>query len=124
MDVLLHTDPHTGGGQPMALHVQATVTQALAHLGERVVRVQAHLSDASGRDRPGADDIQCTLDAQLKGLPDVVVSDRAADAHQAIEGALRKLERAVGDALAMHDPRHGHAVAPVPAEGADRAEPA
>ena len=54
-----------------------------------------------------ADDIHCTLEARLVGLDALVVKDHAANAHQAIEGAVRKLKRAVGTTLAKHDPR-GH----------------
>ena len=39
-------------------------------------------------------------------LAAVVVKDHAGTAHQAIEGAVHKLRRAVGAAIDRHHPRH------------------
>ncbi len=109
MQVLLHADPHTDGSQAMAGHLLTVVDAALGRFGERITRVEAHLSDADGAAKAGARSIHCTLQAQLVGLEPVIVKDSAGNAHQAIEGALRKLKRAVGAALGKHDPRHHHA---------------
>jgi ribosome-associated translation inhibitor RaiA len=109
MQVLLHSDPHTDGSQAMAGHLQTVVNAGLGRFGERITRVEAHLSDADGAAKAGAESIHCTLQAQLVGQDAVVVKDSAGNAHQAIEGALRKLKRAVGAALGKHDPRHHHA---------------
>ncbi len=105
MQTLLHSDPHTHGGHAMSEHFAAVAKAALGRFGERVTRVEAHLSDASGAASSGASDIHCTLQARVIGAEAVVVKDRAGNAHQAIEGALRKLKRAVGAAVAKQDPR-------------------
>ena len=105
MQILLHSDPHTDGGHLMAEHLVTVVTQALAHFADRVTRVEAHLSDANGQARTSNVDIHCTLEARLVGLENIVVKDHAGNAHQAIEGAVRKLKRAVGDEIAKHEPR-------------------
>ena len=106
MQILLHTDPNTDGGQLMAEHVTKVVNDAMARFGERITSVEAHLSDVNGA-KSSADDIHCTLEARLAGLDPVIVKDNAGSAHQAIAGAVRKLKRAVGATLAKHDPR-GH----------------
>ena len=105
MQVLLNTDPHTDGRQSMAEYLQAVVTKALGHYGERLIRVEAHLSDANSPAKANTDEIHCTLDARLVGLDPVVVAERAGTAHQAIHGAVGKLERALISALGKHDPR-------------------
>jgi ribosome-associated translation inhibitor RaiA len=107
MQVLLHSDPNTDGSHLMAEHLEAVVRGALGRFGERIMRVEAHLSDVNSQAKSSADDIHCTLEARLVGLEALVVKDHAANAHQAIEGAVRKLKRAVGTTLAKHDPR-GH----------------
>lgn len=107
MQVLLNTDPHIDGRQAMSDYLTSLVTQALGHYGERITRVEAHVSDANGVSKPGTDDIHCTLEARPVGLDPVVVKERAATAHQALHGAVRKLERALGSAFEKHDPRHG-----------------
>jgi ribosome-associated translation inhibitor RaiA len=107
MQVLLHADPHTDGSHLMAEHLSTVVKAAMGRFGERIMKVEAHLSDVNGQAKSSADEIHCTLEARLVGLDAVVVKDQAGNAHQAIEGALRKLKRAVGAEIAKHDPR-GH----------------
>ncbi|MDQ2733570.1 MAG: HPF/RaiA family ribosome-associated protein [Pseudomonadota bacterium] len=106
MQVLLNTDPHIDGRQVMSDHLESVVKEALGHYGERITRVEAHLTDANGATKGGSDDIHCTLEARPVGREPVVVKDRAATAHQAIQGAVHKLERALASAFEKHDPRH------------------
>lgn len=103
MQILLNSDPNTDGGHLMADHLKQVVSDALARFGDHITRVEAHLSDANSSAKSGADDIQCTLEARLIGLEPMVVKDHAGNAHQAIEGAVRKLKRAVESALAKHE---------------------
>ena len=106
MQVLLHTDPNTDGSHLMAEHLESVVKTAMNRFGGRVTRVEAHLSDANSAAKASPDDIHCTLEARLTGLDAVVVKDHAANAHQAIEGAVRKLKRAVDSAFEKHEPQH------------------
>nr|WP_316642212.1 ribosomal subunit interface protein [uncultured Roseateles sp.] len=106
MQILLHSDPHADGSQLMANHLNRVVTEALVHFAEHVTRVEAHLSEVHSQAKSGTDGSHCTLEARLIGLEPVIVKDHAGSAHQAIDGALRKLRRAVEAALAKHDPRH------------------
>ncbi len=107
MKVHLHSDTNTDSGHLMAEYLTKVVQAAMGRFGERITRVEAHLSDADGPARTSPDDIHCTLEARLVDLDPVVVKDQAGSAHQAIDGALRKLKRAVGAEIARHDPR-GH----------------
>ncbi|HEX7440813.1 MAG TPA: HPF/RaiA family ribosome-associated protein [Caldimonas sp.] len=102
---MLNTDPHTDGRHEMGEHLEAVVRDALGRFGEQVTRVEAHLADANSHNKANPDEIQCTLEARLVGLDAVVVKDRAATAHQAIQGAVGKLKRAIATALAKRDPR-------------------
>lgn len=105
MNVFLNTDPHIDGGHPMTRHVETVVTEALSRFGERVTRVDAHLVDLGGSAKGGGDTIRCTLQASLVGLEPIVAKDDADNAHQAIQGAVGKLKRAVESALGKHEPR-------------------
>ena len=105
MQVILNTDPHTDGRHEMALHLEATVKDALGRFGEHITRVEAHLADANSHVKANPDEIHCTLEARLVGMDPVVVKDHAGTAHQAIQGAIGKLKRAVATALAKHDSR-------------------
>ncbi len=94
----------------MAEHLTTVVKDALGRFGEQITRVEAHLADAISHVKANPDEIQCTLEARLVGLEPVVVKDRAGNAHQAINGALGKLKRAVATVLEKHDPRRNTAL--------------
>jgi ribosome-associated translation inhibitor RaiA len=119
MQILLNTDPHTDGRHEMAQHLETVVHDALDRFGESITRVEAHLSDANSHVKAGPDDIHCTLEARLVGLDPVVTRDHAGNAHQAIRGAVGKLQRAVSNALAKHDPRRYSAMPEGQVDSAD-----
>ena len=77
----------------------------MSRFGEHITRVEAHLSDANSAAKANPDEIHCTLEARLVHRDPIVVKDHAATAHQAINGAVGKLERAVATAIEKHDPR-------------------
>lgn len=110
MQVFLNTDPHTDGRHEMADHLSSVVKDALARFGEHVTRVEAHIADENSHVKASPDEIQCTLEARLAGRDPVVVKDRAGNAHQAIQGAVGKLKRAIATVLEKHDPRHNAAL--------------
>ena len=105
MQVLLNTDPHTDGRHEMAEHLETVVKDALERFGEQITRVEAHLSDANSHAKASPDEIHCMLEARLVGLQPIVVKDHSATAHQAINGAVGKLKRAVATVLDKHEAR-------------------
>ncbi len=124
MQITLHTGPHIEGGQPMTDHLQAVVKAALQRFGEKVTRVEAHLSDANSTARTGHGDVHCTLEAHIVGLEPVVAKEQADTAHQAIDGAVRRLKRVVGTTIGKHDPRSSkHPAEPAPDAGEAPADP-
>ncbi len=106
MRILLNAGPHTDGRQAMADFLEASVGRAIGHYGERVTRVEAHLSDAIAAGKGEPDEIHCLLEAHAVGVPPVVVEARAASAHQALKAAVGKLARALDGAFGKDDPRH------------------
>ena len=115
MQVLLNTDPHVDGRHQMAEHLESVVKEALGRFGEQITRVEAHLADANSHTKPTPDEIHCTLEARLVGRDPVVVKDHAGTAHQAINGALGKLQRAITTVLEKHDPRRSAGLSGAPA---------
>jgi ribosome-associated translation inhibitor RaiA len=107
MQIQIHASPHNEASSALADHLASVLKDALGRFGERITRVEAHMSDANGPAKTGeGDDIECMLQAHLVGLDAVVVKEQAGNPHQAIAGAVRKLKRAVGVALGKRDPRH------------------
>ncbi|WP_157979241.1 HPF/RaiA family ribosome-associated protein [Rhodoferax ferrireducens] len=105
MQVILNTDPHVDGRHQMADHLETVVKEALRRFDPQITRVEAHLTDANSQVKTGPDEIHCTLEARLVGLAPVVVKDHADTAHQAIHGAVVKLQRAIDTVLGKHEPR-------------------
>lgn len=103
MHILLHSDLNTDGSLLMTEHFAGVVNGALGRYGDRVTRVEAHLRDVDGRARSSAGEIHCTLEARLVGRAAVVVKTHAGNAHEAIDGAVRRLRRAVGAQIGKHD---------------------
>jgi ribosome-associated translation inhibitor RaiA len=106
MQVILNADAHTDGRLAMSDYLEAELKDGLGHYGERITRVEAHLSEAKDSTKANSSEVHCSLEARLVGFDPVVVKEAAATAHQAIHGAIRKLARAVGSHLEKHDPRH------------------
>ena len=119
MQVLLNTDPHVDGRHQMAEHLDTVVKDALSRFADQVTRVEAHLADANSHLKNTPDDIHCTLEARLVGLDPVVVKDQANTAHQAINGAVAKLKRAITTVVDKHE-AHRHSR---PGKGGNIAEP-
>ena len=107
MQILLNTDTHVDGRQGMSDYLESVLTEALGNFGERITRVEAHVTDVDGATKTRPGDIHCTLEARPGGHEPVVVKDRADTAHQAIHGASRKLERALSALFEKQDVRHG-----------------
>ena len=121
MQVLLHTDKNIDGGVRTAEYLESLAKDELHRFGEHITRLEAHLADANSHAKANKDDIHCTLEAHVKGLQPVVVKDHAANAHQAIHGAMDKLKRAVGTALDKHAPRRDATLAVPVADDAPNA---
>ena len=119
MQVLLQADPNTDGRHKMHEHLEAVVNDALGRFRERITRVDAHLSDAHSAMKVGPEDVHCTLEAHLVGMGPIVVKDHAGNAHQAIDGAARKLKRAVASEIEKHDPRSHRARSGAPINDPD-----
>ena len=114
MQILLHADPHTDGSQRMSEHLNTVVQDTMARFTDHITRVEAHLSNVHSQAQHGSDNIHCTLEARLVGLDAIVVKDHASNTHQAIDGAVRKLQRAVGTELAKQETRNHRPRSEVP----------
>lgn len=102
MQILLNTDTHVDGRHGMAQYLESLAKDELHRFGDRLTRVEAHVTD-SNHVKTHPDEIHCTLEARLNGQEPVVVKDHANNAHQAINGAMSKLKRALTTVVDKHD---------------------
>lgn len=94
MRIQFNTDSNIEGRDELARWVEDSVATILGRFGERVTRVEAHLSDINAH-KIGQDDIRCLLEARPAGLKPVAVSHRADGVELAVNGAAEKLKRAL-----------------------------
>jgi ribosome-associated translation inhibitor RaiA len=98
MQIIINTDSNIENNEELAQQVKATVVSALERFGDRITRVEVHLSDENS-DKFGTDDKRCLLEARLAGLQPIAASHQAATLQQAIDSAAEKLKSAIDSTL-------------------------
>ena len=106
MQVLVNSDNHIQGTEPVQERVESIVVDAVDRFADRITRVEVHLNDVNG-DKHGDRDKRCVLEARLAGMAPVVVHHEAATMRDAIDGAADKLERALGHAIGRREDSDG-----------------
>lgn len=92
MRIQVKTDNHIKSSVKLIHQVKSVVERALRRFGDRVTRVDVHLSDQNSGDKYGDDDKRCVIEARLARLQPVTVSHRSASLKQAVEGAADTLQ--------------------------------
>lgn len=96
MLVLVNTNSNTDGSADLTLHVQSMVAASLERFGDRLTRVEVHLSDENGAKTSG-DDKKCVLEVRPANMQPTSVTDVAATFDEAVEGAAKKMVRHLDD---------------------------
>lgn len=98
MHIQINTDGNIDGTEQLAAHVKGVVESTLSRFGDRITRIEVHLSDQNA-DKGGQDDKRCMLEARLEGRRPTVVTHQAASLDEAVEGAADKLKRSLESTL-------------------------
>lgn len=105
MQVQVNTDHNIAGSEQLHLHVRSTVEASLGRFGERITRVEVHLSDDNG-DRTRGDDKRCLMEVRPAGMQPIVVTHIAASLDDAVDGAADKMEKLLDSTFhKLHDPK-------------------
>jgi len=110
MLIEVRTDGNIQGGEPFCDHVKVRVHAALDRFGDRIRRIDVHLSDAVGN-KTGHDDKCCMIEARSDGREPIVVTRQEATIDQAIHGAIGSLKTSIESAFgkeATLDHRRDH----------------
>ncbi len=103
MQIQVNTDSHIEGHEKLASHVKHVVQSALGRFGDRITRVEVHLSDQNG-DKTGQEDKRCTMEVRLKGRQPTAISHDAATLAKAVDGAASRAQRSIESTLGrLHD---------------------
>lgn len=99
MQVQVNTDNSIQGSAALYSQVSATVEDALSRFGDRITRVEVHLTDENSRQKSGGADKRCAMEARVAGLQPIAVAHLAASVEEAVEGAADKLQRTLDRTL-------------------------
>jgi hypothetical protein len=98
MLIEVRTDGNINGSEQFSDHVKALVLAALHRHGDRIRRIDVHLSDAVGN-KTSHDDKRCVIEARRDGCEPILVTHQESGMDQAIHGAVQKLKKSVDSAL-------------------------
>ena len=115
MQIQINTDRHIEGQERLAAWASGVVEQALSRVGDRITRVEVHLSDENG-DRSGQHDQQCVMEARLEGRQPIAVTHQAATMDQAVNGAAEKLTSAIEGIIGRQRDQRRRPAEPLPEE--------
>jgi ribosome-associated translation inhibitor RaiA len=102
MQVLVNCEDPICCDEELIRRIEGVIEGTLARFGDRVFRVEAHLSDL-GSLKPGDRDKVCSLEARIAGPASVVARHEAATLTEAIHDAADKLRRFVARELERLD---------------------
>lgn len=95
MQIQVNTDNHIEGSAELTEQVEAIVSEKLGRLAQRITRVEVHLTDENSSTKSAADDKRCVMEARLKGLQPIAVTETDETLERSVIGAAQRLERAV-----------------------------
>ena len=99
MIIQVNTETNIEGKEELAQQIKTEVGNSLEHYGEKITRVEVHLSDENSDKKFGTKDMRCLLEARLAGLQPLTVSHTATTMEQAVGGAIEKLRHSLDSTL-------------------------
>ncbi len=109
MKIQVNTDSSVEGSDALAVTVETTVRAALDRYGDRLTRVEAHLSDEDGTTGENREGKQCLLEARPSGMDPVVVTGSADTIEHACHDATQKIQSLLDSTFGRIDSRDAHA---------------
>jgi ribosome-associated translation inhibitor RaiA len=106
MLIQVNTDSQISGSQQLTDQVVAVVEGTLGRFGDRITRIEVHITDESSSSKSSDNDKRCAIEARISGQRPISVSHRAASLEQAVDGAANKLERTLKRTFErLYDPK-------------------
>lgn len=108
MQVQVRTDNHIHGSAELTRQVETLVEDAFGRFGNRITRVEVHLTDEASATKNRDDDKRCVMEARLAGQQPVAVTHHANTVEQALDGASEKLGKLLESKIGRLDDPRGH----------------
>jgi ribosome-associated translation inhibitor RaiA len=90
MKIQFNTDNNIEGSERLSDYFSTSIKEDLSRFNNHITRIEVYLSDQDGT-KSGKNDKKCTLEARLKGLNPVAVTNHGNTHEEAINGAVDKL---------------------------------
>lgn len=100
MHIQINTDKNIESSENSTAYFSQLLKDALGRFDEYITRLEVHLGDENGQ-KKGIDDKRCVLEARLKGLNPVAVTQYANTLHIAVKGAADKLTSVLTSTLSQ-----------------------
>ena len=104
MQIEVRTDSNIEGSEQSSAEIKTMIIGALDRYGDRIRRIDVHLSDVIGH-KTGHDDKCCMIEARRDGHEPIVVTHRESTIGPAIHGAIHKLKKSVESELGKETSR-------------------
>lgn len=95
MTIQFNTDSTINGNQKSQAYFTSLITEELEKFNNHITRIEVHVSDENG-EKNGKNDIRCLLEARLKNMKPIAVSDNSDTVEKAVSGALVKIRTSLG----------------------------
>lgn len=94
MIIQVNTDKNIKGSDRLETFVSEKISKSMKRYADQITRLEVHLSDQNAV-KTGRDDIQCRIEARVKGLSPVAVNSRSEKIDLALSSATGKLKKSL-----------------------------
>ncbi|MCU0376793.1 MAG: HPF/RaiA family ribosome-associated protein [Bacteroidales bacterium] len=91
MIIQVNTDKNIKGSDRLEAFVSEKISKSMKRYTDQITRLEVHLSDQNAV-KSGKDDIQCRIEARVKGLSPVAVNSKSEKIDLAVNSAVGKLK--------------------------------
>jgi regulator of PEP synthase PpsR (kinase-PPPase family) len=109
MKIQVNTTSTIDGSDALAATIETTIHSALDRYGDRLTRVEAHVSDEDGKAAANRSAKRCLLEARPSGMDPVVVTGSGDTVERACHDATQKMKSLLDSTFGRIDSRDGDA---------------
>ncbi len=91
MIIQINADKILNVHEAFSNQLEDIMSKKLQRFSEHITTLEIHITDENGI-KTGPDDIKCILEAHLKGMQSIIVTDTANTLEQSVHGAIDKLK--------------------------------
>ncbi len=95
MQVTIHTDNHIEGSDRREAYFNEVINQKLKRFDEYITALEVHVTDENCKEKGGAADIRCQIEARINGKSPLSATCHADTPEKAIAGCIEKIKHAL-----------------------------